>query len=195
MEGRACVFVDGENLRHSLIDLFSEESLFQSAEYLPASARWSDFFDWIVSAATTDRCRRLRTYWFAIEAIDCFPHGLEKLRNPERSAWLKRALSRYKHYQEQLRGRKEDTLANEIQRIVAQLKESQQQVESRFRHWTAIRQWHCARATGCRVPQSRRYLLQSLQRTIRTGEGRRRPTRMRHDHAAQDLRYCDHCLW
>jgi uncharacterized LabA/DUF88 family protein len=138
MEGKACVFVDGENLRHSLIDLFQKEPLFRPAEYVPVSARWSDFFDWIVSTATTDTCRRLRTYWFSIETIDCFPYGLSQFSNPEKNPSLKRALSRHRQYQEKLRGRTADDVAVEMRQIVTQLRESQQRVEARFGRWTAI---------------------------------------------------------
>jgi len=46
MSKRACVFVDGENLRHTITDLFEE---FDRADYLPKSARWSELFDWFVN--------------------------------------------------------------------------------------------------------------------------------------------------
>ncbi len=48
MEKRVCVFVDGENLRHSILDAFKDQGLFESYEYLPATAKWAEFCDWIV---------------------------------------------------------------------------------------------------------------------------------------------------
>ncbi len=46
MSKRACVFVDGENFRHTIIDLFED---FDKTEYLPKTAKWSDLFDWFVT--------------------------------------------------------------------------------------------------------------------------------------------------
>jgi uncharacterized LabA/DUF88 family protein len=138
MKGRACVFVDGENLRHSLIEVFREESLFQPSDYLPGAARWSDFFDWLVSTAASDNCRRLRTYWFAIEAIDYFPHGLSQPGKLVNSKQLESLLRRHRRYQEQLKGRNAAEVAIVMQQIVEQLKSSQRSVESRFQRWLSI---------------------------------------------------------
>lgn len=38
MREKACVFVDGENLRHSLIDVFAADGIFRPRDYLPALA-------------------------------------------------------------------------------------------------------------------------------------------------------------
>ena len=65
MRKRACVFVDGENLRHSLIGAFAHDGIFKPGDYLPARAQWASFFDWIVSVATGGTHDRLRAYWFA----------------------------------------------------------------------------------------------------------------------------------
>ena len=83
MESQACVFVDGENLRHSLVDVFRGNGKFSVSDYLPPKANWSEFFDWIVDEATQGAYRRLRTYWFVIEKLECFPYGLNKLGKPE----------------------------------------------------------------------------------------------------------------
>jgi len=93
MELRACVFVDGENLRHSLVDALSGGG-FRASEYLPPDANWAGLFDWIVSAATDGSHTRLRTYWFVIEHIECFPFGLGRLVQPENHASLRAVLER-----------------------------------------------------------------------------------------------------
>lgn len=36
--GKVCIFVDGENLRHSIVDLFRGE--FDKHDYLPKDANW-----------------------------------------------------------------------------------------------------------------------------------------------------------
>jgi hypothetical protein len=85
MRERARVFVDGENLRHSLIDAFAEDGVFRPSDYLPATAKWADFFDWVVSAATGGTHRRLRAYWFVTQDLDFFPYGLNQLSTACRS--------------------------------------------------------------------------------------------------------------
>lgn len=73
--GRACIFVDGENLRHSLVDLFDQE--FNPTDYLPKNADWSGFFDALVGEAKATS--RLRAYWHVVENIDFYPWGLKPL--------------------------------------------------------------------------------------------------------------------
>jgi hypothetical protein len=67
---RVCVFVDGENFRHSIIDLFEQ---FDSYDYLPKTADWDALFDWFVSKAVPES-ERVRTYWYVIELLDFFPY-------------------------------------------------------------------------------------------------------------------------
>src|SRR5437899_3185341 len=73
--GCACIFVDGENLRHSLVDLFDRE--FNPSDYLPKNTDWAGFFDSLVSQAKATS--RLRTYWYVVDNIDFYPWGLKKL--------------------------------------------------------------------------------------------------------------------
>jgi hypothetical protein len=44
MAERVCVFVDGENFRHSIGELFND---FNRADYLPKNADWGELFDWL----------------------------------------------------------------------------------------------------------------------------------------------------
>lgn len=138
MQSRACVFVDGENLRHSLIDVFAEEGLFEPDDYLPADANWSDFFDWVVEAATHGSRDRLRAYWFVTQEIDCFPYGLNRLVRPENHERLRTILSRHKPFKEQLKGMKDAVLDAAMGQQVEQLRQTQQRIESRFKGWNTV---------------------------------------------------------
>ena len=74
MDHMACVFVDGENLRHSLRSVLAgADDPFHGSNYLPIDADWTHFFDWIVHSATQNTRHRLRAYWFVTEEIDCYP--------------------------------------------------------------------------------------------------------------------------
>jgi uncharacterized LabA/DUF88 family protein len=71
----ACIFVDGENLRHSLIDLFSSE--FNPSDYLPKTADWQGFFNHLVAEADAEL--RMRTYWYVVDEIDFWPYNVPRL--------------------------------------------------------------------------------------------------------------------
>lgn len=71
----ACIFIDGENLRHSLCDLFG--SSFNPADYLPKQADWEHFFAYLVGQANSEF--RLRTYWYVVDEIDVWPYNLTRL--------------------------------------------------------------------------------------------------------------------
>jgi uncharacterized LabA/DUF88 family protein len=67
---RACIFVDGENFRHSLKRLFKDgEYSFRHSDYLPETD-WHHFFE---SIANHFDCELLRTYWYVVEQIDPSP--------------------------------------------------------------------------------------------------------------------------
>jgi len=70
---RACVFVDGENFRHSLKHLFpSGRYSFGKGDYLP-EADWHAFF---TSLADGFDCELLRAYWYVVEHVDCRPYKI-----------------------------------------------------------------------------------------------------------------------
>jgi hypothetical protein len=73
---RVCVFVDGENLRHTICDLFEPD--FDRREYLPKAADWARFFDYVVGLVTDNKGTRLRTYWYVVENVDPYPQLLKK---------------------------------------------------------------------------------------------------------------------
>ncbi len=84
---RVCVFVDGENLRHTICDLFPD---FDRQSYLPKGADWSKFFDDVVEKASSG-ANRLRTYWYVVQHFDPFPRPLPLSRRNtnELDAWAK----------------------------------------------------------------------------------------------------------
>lgn len=74
LEERVCVFVDGENFRKSIGDLFDRTSSFHRADYLP-ECDWGRFFDWVTGEVASD-CIRVRTYWYVVEKLDFWPHKI-----------------------------------------------------------------------------------------------------------------------
>ncbi len=60
MPEKYCVFVDGENFRFSLVELFKGE--FRKEEYLPRKANWFKLFADISSELSIPDQELLRTY-------------------------------------------------------------------------------------------------------------------------------------
>ena len=83
---KACVFVDGENFRHSIKRVFQDT--FEQKDYLPKNARWSDLFDSIVARASNGEAKRLRAYWYVIDSLDPWPRKLPPLS--EAGEWVGR---------------------------------------------------------------------------------------------------------
>lgn len=70
---RICVFVDGENFRFSLANLFSDESYdFKVQNYLP-NANWHDFFQ---SLCDRPGWELVRVYWYVTREIDYWPYKI-----------------------------------------------------------------------------------------------------------------------
>jgi uncharacterized LabA/DUF88 family protein len=80
---RACVFVDGENFRHSLVELFAPP-VFSQSEYLPRATDWGSFYNWLVNQVSP-QLDRIRTYWYVIQDIDFYPYHFPDVdKEPER---------------------------------------------------------------------------------------------------------------
>lgn len=73
---KVCIFVDGENLRHSICDLFPT---FNRPDYLP-KANWGKFFDWISESVVGPDCDRIRTYWYSVQNLDFYPFQLNSAK-------------------------------------------------------------------------------------------------------------------
>lgn len=86
---KACVFVDGENFRYSLKDLFPDARYsFSKGDYLPETD-WHHFFS---SLANQFDCELLRTYWYVVEHIDCRPYKIPtdwKLKERDFARWYR----------------------------------------------------------------------------------------------------------
>jgi len=70
MPSRVCVFVDGENFRHTIGELFET---FDRKDYLPKGANWEELFDWLVTQVEDDG-QRVRTYWYVVRHLDFNPY-------------------------------------------------------------------------------------------------------------------------
>ena len=93
---RACIFVDGENLRHSIVELFPQ---FKRDDYLPKTADWEGFFNHLVSEADAEL--RMRTYWYVVDEIDFWPYHIARL---ERQNVLEELLRKDRYWVAKLDG-------------------------------------------------------------------------------------------
>ena len=139
MADRVCIFVDGENFRHSIASLFSR---FNRSDYLPKSANWTALFDWIVKEATDDGLR-IRTYWYVIEYVDFYPH-----RFPDASAQsdrLLRLLSRDPSCKSELDALQGDARRTKMEDLVTELKDRERRMLNRSNGWQAMQNGIAAR--------------------------------------------------
>lgn len=136
-----CIFVDGENFRHAICDLFPE---FQQHEYLPKNADWTGLFDWIVKQAD-ERGERVRTYWYVTEAVEFFPYNMPDLvktspgRKDQARKRLHQILSNHKPYKDELDIlTNEDELERRMLEIVTELNRRRDEFQERFDGWHVI---------------------------------------------------------
>ena len=129
---KACVFVDGENFRHSIVKLYTQ---FHQEDYLPKSADWTKLFEWIVTSAIGSG-DRLRTYWYVIKTLDFYPsHFPSALKEP---AKLQSLLSQHEPYKKELDALVEPQLSARMNAMVSDLQAWQNVMTQRFNTWTAI---------------------------------------------------------
>jgi len=134
MPKRVCVFVDGENLRHSLVDLFRGE--FDVTDYLPKRAVWDKLFDELSRRAIGSDCERVRSYWYVVQHLDFFPYGLSRLkREPDK---LRQILSKHEPFRVELNGLSGQAQNTRMMDMVAELETRQRTMRSRFEGWTAM---------------------------------------------------------
>lgn len=136
----ACVFVDGENFRYSIVELFEK---FKQEEYLPKSADWTRLFDWIVENVV-EKGERLRTYWYVIENIDFFPYHLPDITksdtDEETRESLKRILSKHEPYKAEIDTLEDEELDKRMIDIVKHLEELEEEKRNRFNGWIEIQE-------------------------------------------------------
>jgi uncharacterized LabA/DUF88 family protein len=132
MEKKVCVFVDGENFRFAIIDLF--KGVFNREDHLPKKANWGTLFDWMVDKVSNGLGTRLRTYWYVIQHVDYFPYKL-----PDPSVKLevaKKLLSEHKPYKEELDKLTDQPLIDKLKEFNAELDERKIKMRTRFDAWT-----------------------------------------------------------
>jgi len=130
---KVCVFVDGENFRHSIVELFPFPQ-FRQEDYLPESADWTGLFDWLVSIAVGGD--RIRTYWYVNELIDFFPYSFPNLSvNPD---GLKNLLCKHEPYEMELNTLDPTACKSRMAEIVKFLLQRRENMQKRFNGWIAI---------------------------------------------------------
>jgi len=133
MSQRVCIFVDGENFRHSIVNLFAAE--FSQDDYLPQKAKWESFFDSLVKKADNDG-KIIRTYWYVIEEIDFYPYKFPFAETePDK---LKKLLSKEKALNDKLDNLSGKALIDEMKKIVEDLKKKQQVMLKRVHGWSTL---------------------------------------------------------
>ncbi len=135
---KVCVFVDGENFRHSIVELFPQ---FKQEDYLPKSADWTSLFDWIVQSAV-ENGERIRTYWYVIESIEFFPYrypNLTKTNEPNKARQdLQALLSKYEPYEQELNALDGESRDARMEAIVYELQGRRETMQARFDGWFNI---------------------------------------------------------
>ncbi len=138
---RSCIFVDGENFRYSIVELFPN---FRQEDYLPRAADWTGFFNWIVEEVSGGD--RLRTYWYLIQSIDYYPYGLARLAQDPRNAH--NVLSVYPPYKSRLDNLQGDAQFAEVRSIIQELNARQTRMDRRFQGWINVQDGIASRHTA-----------------------------------------------
>lgn len=131
MNSCCCIFVDGENLRNSIVDLFRPE--FVARDYLPKNADWESFFDYLAESASHNaNCERLRTYWYVIDNVDFYPYDLPNPSSPKKIDRLKRSICLDEGYKAELSQLDGDDLIERMTEVKIELRERQRVIRERF---------------------------------------------------------------
>lgn len=126
---RVCIFVDGENLRHSLIDLFQPE--FRREDYLP-TARWEELFDYL--AEQSGAATRVRTYWYTVRHLDFKPWKL-----PEAPEALLTLVCKHKPFADRINAAlTPQERLDKARQIGEDVKTLRTRIQQRFEGWTAV---------------------------------------------------------
>ena len=130
------MFIDGENFRHSIVELFPPPQFYQ-ADYLPKQADWNGLFDWIVASAT-DGGERIRTYWYVIEYMDFYPFKLPEPTTLATRSQLKNILCKHPPYEKELNALVEAACNARMAEITKELHLRQVTMQNRFSGWIAV---------------------------------------------------------
>jgi uncharacterized LabA/DUF88 family protein len=138
MEKKVCVFVDGENLRHSIEDLFPSP-IFEKHDYLPKRADWAGFYNWISKEAAGLNSERVRTYWYCVRDIDFSPYNLKSVEKGDDEAVIRSILTRKDEIKERLSQETDPQKLSVLMRNeLSVLIDIQNKMERRFSGWTSF---------------------------------------------------------
>lgn len=132
MPEKSCIFVDGENLRYSILELFSD--IFRKDEYLPKRANWAQFYDSLAQKVRSD-LQRLRTYWYTIEQLDFTPYLPLPMGDQTK---LRQILSRFQKYKRQLDGLSGPALAKRMNEMANECSRRADMMKKRFEGWRRV---------------------------------------------------------
>ena len=138
---RVCVFVDGENLRHAIGDLFTQQQ-FHPRDYLPKGANWAELFDHLVDLATGGAGQRVRTYWYVVEQVDPYPAPMRRRdqgsdRDVEQWALRNNSLLRREGV---LTGLNDSERLDRVRGLQRKLVQQRTRIQSRFDGFRTIQQ-------------------------------------------------------
>jgi len=124
--------VDGENLRHSICDLFHD--IFDRNDYLPKSADWGGLFDWLVEQIYAGSSR-VRTYWYVVDYLDLIPY----LPFPKTKDSQEKMLCRHAPFKTELAGIPDKpTKDARIDSMLTDLQDTAKRIGNRFDGWRKI---------------------------------------------------------
>ena len=132
MSIRCCIFVDGENLRHSICDLF--HGIFSAADYLPKLADWAPLYDWLVYETVGAGGNRVRTYWYVVEQMDFFPYR----PFPRDKDTQRKMLSRHAPYKTELDSLAGPARDTRIDGMLEELTNRHRTMRDRFDGWRKV---------------------------------------------------------
>ena len=141
---RVCVFVDGENLRLAINDLYSAQ--FDKNEYLPKNANWSVLYDDITFKAFNQvdprqKGIRLRTYWYVVQGVNSYPRFLKLTERSEEEIkeWENRNRTILKNfYGGDFFNRPDRERIDQLRRLQDDLYREDRKIRSRFHGFTTV---------------------------------------------------------
>jgi uncharacterized LabA/DUF88 family protein len=137
MAEKACIFVDGENFRHSIVDVFEGE--FTASNYLPKAADWTRFFDYLVQEVVNqyfDEIQRLRTYWYVVQHVDFRPYNLPNPNQDPESFFT--IVRRDKNVRTEIETTGDAERAERLIQIYRRLQAREKWFFRRFQGWTTV---------------------------------------------------------
>jgi len=133
MSKRTCIFVDGENFRKSIVELFVE--VFSPTDYSP-KGNWGAFYNWLAEKASNIQCERIRTYWYVTQFIDFYPYKLPDARKETDN--LRKILSKHEPYKKELDSLSGEDLIINMEKKKKAFSTIEEKMKNRFAGWIKI---------------------------------------------------------